>query len=156
MAAPKKQKICTVCGEPFLPVNGRQKVCKECKQCKKPKPFTAAVKAADEINVSYGRYMAMSMEERNRAKEEKTMEEQKSREAVCAIKLQPVPQTAQITATNEQVPAVQQKDALRDYLDYLSSQEQEATARLEHICIAMSELKAYKAVQDSELGKCQG
>lgn len=77
-------------------------------------------------------------------------------EVVGTIKLQTVPQTAQITATNEQVPAVQEKDALQDYYDYLNSQESEAAARLEHIRIAMDELKSYKAVQDSEWGKCQG
>lgn len=71
MAKPKNKKICTVCGEPFLPVSGRQKVCKECKQYKKPEPknpLTAAVKAADEMQISYGQYMATIMEQRNRIK----------------------------------------------------------------------------------------
>lgn len=79
MARPTTEKICIMCGKPFLPTGGRQKRCPDCKGGK-PKAgrntLTAAAKAAAELGISYGKYVAMSEEERARAREEKTMAEQ--------------------------------------------------------------------------------
>ena len=74
MARPTTEKICITCGKPFLPTGGRQKRCPDCKGGK-PRAgrdtLTAAAQAAAELGISYGKYVAMSEEERNRAREEK-------------------------------------------------------------------------------------
>ena len=131
MARPTTEKICTVCGKPFLPTGGRQKRCPDCKGGK-PKAgqdtLTTAVRAAAELEISYGKYVAMSEEERNRAREEKTMAEQEK-------------QIAEVTAESEQ-------DTLQEYICYLNQQETELTARLEHIRIAL-EAAAYDGVRHS-------
>lgn len=92
MARPTTEKICIVCGKPFLPNGGRQKRCPDCKG-DKPRAgrntLTAAAQAAAELGISYGKHVAMSEEERNRANEEKTMAEQEK-------------QTAEVTAEPEQ------------------------------------------------------
>lgn len=125
MARPTTEKICTVCGKPFLPSGGRQKRCPDCKG-DKPRAgrntLTAAARAAAELGISYGKYVAMSEEERNRAREEK--------------------QTAEVTAEPEQ-------DTLQEYIRYLNQQETELTARLEHIRIALEEAAAYDGVRHS-------
>ena len=134
MARPTTKKICTVCGEPFLPSGGRQKVCPVCKAEKKPKPqktLGAVAKAAAELGVSYGKYVAMSEEERNRAREEKTMAEQEK-------------QTAEVTAEPEQA-----QDTLQEYISYLNQQEVELQTRLRHIRIALEEAAAYGGVRHS-------
>lgn len=132
MARPTTEKICTVCGKPFLPTGGRQKRCPDCKGGK-PKAgqdtLTTAVRAAAELGISYGKYVAMSEEERNRAREEKTMAEQEK-------------QIAEVTAESEQ-------DTLQEYICYLNQQETELTARLEHIRIALEEAAAYDGVRHS-------
>lgn len=132
MARPTTEKICTVCGKPFLPTGGRQKRCPDCKGGK-PKAgqdtLTTAVRAAAELEISYGKYVAMSEEERNRAREEKTMAEQEK-------------QIAEVTAESEQ-------DTLQEYICYLNQQETELTARLEHIRIALEEAAAYDGVRHS-------
>ena len=72
MARPTTEKICTVCGKPFLPTGGRQKRCPDCKGGKPgagQNTLTAAAQAAAELGISYGKYMTMSSEERSRAKE---------------------------------------------------------------------------------------
>lgn len=52
MARPTTEKICIMCGKPFLPTGGRQKRCPDCKGGK-PKAgrntLTAAAKAAAEL-----------------------------------------------------------------------------------------------------------
>ena len=132
MARPTTEKICIVCGKPFLPSGGRQKRCPDCKG-DKPRAgrntLTAAAQAAAELGISYGKYVAMSEEERNRAREEKTMAEQEK-------------QTAEVTAEPEQ-------DTLQEYISYLNQQETELTARLEHIRIALEEAAAYDGVRHS-------
>ena len=79
MARPTTEKICITCGKPFLPSGGRQKRCPDCKG-DKPRAgrntLTAAARAAAELGISYGKFVAMREEERNRAREEKTMAEQ--------------------------------------------------------------------------------
>ena len=71
MARPTTEKICIMCGKPFLPSDGRQKRCPDCKG-DKPREgrntLTAAVQAAAELGISYWKYVAMSEEERNRAR----------------------------------------------------------------------------------------
>lgn len=133
MARPTTEKICITCGKPFLPNGGRQKRCPDCKGGK-PKAgrntLTAAAKAAAELGISYGKYVAMSEEERARAREEKTMAEQEKQ-----------------TAEPEQ--AQEQQDTLREYIRYLNQQETELTARLEHIRIALEEAAAYDGVRHS-------
>lgn len=128
MARPTTEKICITCGKPFLPTGGRQKRCPDCKG-NKPRAgrntLTAAAQAAAELGISYGKYMTMSIEERNRAKEEKTMAEQEK-------------QTAEVTAEPEQA-----QDTLQEYIRYLNQQETELTARLEHIRIALEEAVLY-------------
>lgn len=121
MARPTTEKICTVCGKPFLPTGGRQKAGQD--------TLTTAVRAAAELEISYGKYVAMSEEERNRAREEKTMAEQEK-------------QIAEVTAESEQ-------DTLQEYICYLNQQETELTARLEHIRIALEEAAAYDGVRHS-------
>ena len=117
MARPTTEKICIMCGKPFLPNGGRQKRCPDCKG-NKPRAgrdtLTAAAQAAAELGISYGKYVAMSEEERNRAREEKTMAEQEK-------------QTAEVTAEPEQA-----QDTLQEHNRYLNQQETELTARLEH------------------------
>lgn len=134
MARPTTEKICITCGKPFLPSGGRQKRCPDCKG-DKPRAgrntLTAAAKAAAELGISYGKYVAMSEEERNRAREEKTMAEQEK-------------QTAEVTAEPEQA-----QDTLQEYIRYLNQQETELTARLEHIRIALEEAAAYDGVRHS-------
>mgnify|MGYP000071108789 FL=1 len=134
MARPTTEKICIVCGKPFLPTGGRQKRCPDCKGGK-PRAgrntLTAAAQAAAELGISYGKYVAMSEEERNRAREEKTMAEQEK-------------QTAEATAEPEQA-----QDTLQEYICYLNQQETELTARLEHIHIALEEAAAYDGVRHS-------
>lgn len=136
MARPTTEKICITCGKPFLPTGGRQKRCPDCKGGK-PKAgqdtLTTAVRAAAELGISYGKYVAMSEEERNRAREEKTMAEREK-------------QTTEVTAEPEQA---QQPDTLREYIRYLNQQETELTARLEHIRIALEEAAAYDGVRHS-------
>ena len=132
MARPTTEKICIMCGKPFLSNGGRQKRCPDCKGGK-PKAgqdtLTTAVRAATELGISYGKYVAMSEEERNRAKEEKTMAEQEK-------------QTAEVTAEPEQ-------DTLQEYIRYLNQQGTELTARLKHIRIALEEAAAYDGVRHS-------
>lgn len=136
MARPTTEKICIACGKPFLPNGGRQKRCPDCKGGK-PKAgqdtLTAAAKAAAELGISYGKYVAMSEEERNRAREEKTMAEQEK-------------QTAEVTAEPEQA---QQPDTLQEYIRHLNQQGTELTARLKHIRIALEEAAAYDGVRHS-------
>ena len=126
MARPTTEKICIMCGKPFLPTGGRQK---RCPDCKGGKP-----KAGAELGISYGKYVAMSEEERARAREEKTMAEQEK-------------QTTEVTAEPEQ--AQEQPDTLQEYIRYLNQQETELTARLEHIRIALEEAAAYDGVRHS-------
>ena len=130
MARPTTEKICIMCGKPFLPSDGRQKRCPDCKG-DKPREgrntLTAAVQAAAELGISYWKYVAMSEEERNRAMEEKTMAEQEKQ-----------------TAEPEQA-----QDTLQEYIRYLNQQETELTARLEHIRIALEEAAAYDGVRHS-------
>lgn len=130
MARPTTEKICIMCGKPFLPSDGRQKRCPDCKG-DKPREgrntLTAAVQAAAELGISYWKYVAMSEEERNRAREEKTMAEQEKQ-----------------TAEPEQA-----QDTLQEYIRYLNQQETELTARLEHIRIALEEAAAYDGVRHS-------
>ena len=130
MARPTTEKICIMCGKPFLPSDGRQKRCPDCKG-DKPREgrntLTAAVQAAAELGISYWKYVAMSEEERNRAREEKTMAEQEKQ-----------------TAEPEQA-----QDTLQEYIRYLNQQETELTARLEHILIALEEAAAYDGVRHS-------
>ena len=130
MARPTTEKICIMCGKPFLPIDGRQKRCPDCKG-DKPREgrntLTAAVQAAAELGISYWKYVAMSEEERNRAREEKTMAEQEKQ-----------------TAEPEQA-----QDTLQEYIRYLNQQETELTARLEHIRIALEEAAAYDGVRHS-------
>ena len=137
MARPTTEKICIMCGKPFLPTGGRQKRCPDCKGGK-PKAgrntLTAAAKAAAELGISYGKYVAMSEEERARAREEKTMAEQEK-------------QTTEVTAEPEQ--AQEQPDTLQEYIRYLNQQETELTARLEHSRIALEEAAAYDVVRHS-------
>lgn len=137
MARPTTEKICIMCGKPFLPTGGRQKRCPDCKGGK-PKAgrntLTAAAKAAAELGISYGKYVAMSEEERARAREEKTMAEQEK-------------QTTEVTAEPEQ--AQEQPDTIQEYIRYLNQQETELTARLEHIRIALEEAAAYDGVRHS-------
>lgn len=137
MARPTTEKICIMCGKPFLPTGGRQKRCPDCKG-DKPRAgrntLTAAAQATAELGISYGKYVAMSEEERNRAREEKTMAEQEK-------------QTTEVTAEPEQ--AQEQQDTLREYIRYLNQQETELTARLEHIRIALEETAAYDGVRHS-------
>lgn len=137
MARPTTEKICTVCGKPFLPSGGRQKRCPDCKG-DKPRAgrntLTVAAQASAELGISYGKYVAMSEEERNRAMEENTMAEQEK-------------QTAEVTAEPEQ--AQEQPDTLQEYIRYLNQQETELTARLEHIRIALEEAAAYDGVRHS-------
>ena len=134
MARPTTEKICIVCGKPFLPTGGRQKRCPDCKG-NKPRAgrntLTAAAQAAAELGISYGKYMTMSIEERSRAKEEKTMAEQEK-------------QTAEVTAEPEQA-----QDTLQEYIRYLNQQGTELTARLKHIRIALEEAAAYDGVRHS-------
>lgn len=141
MARPTTEKICTVCGEPFLPTGGRQKRCPDCKG-DKPRAgrntLTAAAQAAAELGISYGKYVAMSEEERNRAKEEKTMAEQEKTAEVGTVKAQ--------TAENQ---VQQEQDTLQEYIRYLNQQETELTARLKHIRIALEEAAAYDGVRHS-------
>ena len=68
MARPTTEKICIVCGKPFLPTGGRQLKCKRCggKQRKKS-GLEQAVQNADAQGISYGKYMS------TKHKEEKTM-----------------------------------------------------------------------------------
>ena len=136
MARPTTEKICITCGKPFLPTGGRQKRCPDCKG-NKPRAgrntLTAAAQAAAELGISYGKYVAMSEEERNRAREEKTMAEQEK-------------QTAEVTAEPEQA---QQPDTLQEYIRYLNQQGTELTARLKHIRIALEEAAAYDGVRHS-------
>ena len=130
MARPTTEKICTVCGKPFLPTGGRQKLCPYCKGGKTRagrNTLTADVQAAAELGISYWKYVAMSEEERNRAREEKTMAEQEKQ-----------------TAEPEQA-----QDTLQEYIRYLNQQETELTARLEHIRIALEEAAAYDGVRHS-------
>ena len=110
MARPTTEKICIVCGKPFLPSGGRQKRCPDCKG-DKPKAgrntLTAAARAAAELGVSYGKYVAMSEEERRKAKEEKTMAEQEKTAEVGTVKAQ--------TAENQVQEQVQQEqDTLQE------------------------------------------
>lgn len=141
MARPTTEKICIMCGKPFLPTGGRQKRCPDCKGSK-PRAgrntLTAAAQAAAELGISYGKYMTMSNEERSRAKEEKTMAEQEKQTAEV---------TAEVTAEPEQ--AQEQPDTLQEYIRYLNQQETELTARLEHIRIALEEAAAYDGVRHS-------
>lgn len=134
MARPTTEKICIMCGKPFLPTGGRQKRCPDCKG-DKPRTgrntLTAAARAAAELGISYGKYVAMSEEERNRAREEKTMAEQEK-------------QTAEVTAEPEQA-----QDTLQEYIRYLNQQEVELQTRLEHIRIALEEAAAYDGVRHS-------
>ena len=128
MARPTTEKICITCGKPFLPNGGRQKRCPGCKGGKPgagQNTLTAAAQAAAELGISYGKYVAMSEEERARAREEKTMAEQEKQ-----------------TAEPEQ-------DTLQEYIRYLNQQETELTARLEHIRIALEEAAAYDGVRHS-------
>ena len=128
MARPTTEKICIVCGKPFLPSGGRQKRCPDCKGDKPGagwNTLTAAAQAAAELGISYGKYVAMSEEERNRAREEKTMAEQEKQ-----------------TAEPEQ-------DTLQEYIRYLNQQGTELTARLKHIRIALEEAAAYDGVRHS-------
>ena len=130
MARPTTEKICIMCGKPFLPSDGRQKRCPDCKGDKPIEgrnTLTAAVQAAAELGISYWKYVAMSEEERNRAMEEKTMAEQEKQ-----------------TAEPEQA-----QDTLQEYIRYLNQQETELTARLEHIRIALEEAAAYDGVRHS-------
>lgn len=133
MARPTTEKICITCGKPFLPTGGRQKRCPDCKG-DKPKAgrntLTAAAQAAAELGISYGKYVAMSEEERRKAKEEKTMAEQEK--------------TAEVTAEPEQA-----QDTLQEYIRYLNQQGTELTARLKHIRIALEEAAAYDGVRHS-------
>lgn len=133
MARPATEKICIMCGKPFLPSGGWQKRCPDCKGGK-PKAgrntLTAAAQAAAELGISYGKYVAMSEEERARAREEKTMAEQEK-------------QTAEVTAEPEQ------PDTLQEYIRYLNQQGTELTARLKHIRIALEEAAAYDGVRHS-------
>ena len=133
MARPATEKFCIMCGKPFLPSGGRQKRCPDCKGGK-PKAgrntLTAAAQAAAELGISYGKYVAMSEEERARAREEKTMSEQEK-------------QTAEVTAEPEQ------PDTLQEYIRYLNQQGTELTARLKHIRIALEEAAAYDGVRRS-------
>ena len=130
MARPATEKICIMCGKPFLPSGGRQKRCPDCKGGK-PKAgrntLTAAAQAAAELGISYGKYVAMSEEERNRAREEKTMAEQEKQ-----------------TTEPEQA-----QDTLQEYIRYLNQQGTELTARLKHIRIALEEAAAYDGVRHS-------
>lgn len=138
MARPTTEKICITCGKPFLPSGGRQKRCPDCKG-DKPKAgrntLTAAAQAAAELGISYGKYVAMSEEERRKAKEEKTMAEHEKH-------------IEEVTAEPTQVQPEQ--DALQEYIGYLNQQEAELTARLEHIRIALEEAAAYDGVRHSE------
>lgn len=149
MARPTTEKICTVCGEPFLPSGGRQKRCPDCKG-DKPRAgrntLTAAAQAAAELGISYGKYVAMSEEERARAREEKTMAEQEKTAEVGTVKAQTAEN--QVQQVQEQVQPEQ--DALQEYIGYLNQQEVELTARLEHIRIALEEAAAYNSVRHSE------
>lgn len=129
MARPTTEKICTVCGEPFLPTGGRQLKCKRRggKQHKKS-GLEQAVHNAAVQGISYGKYMS------TKHKEEKTMAEQEKH-------------IEEVTAEPEQVQPEQ--DALQEYIDYLNQQEVELTARLEHIRIALEEAAAYNSVRHS-------
>ena len=145
MARPTTEKIRIVCGKPFLPSGGRQKRCPDCKG-DKPKAgrntLTAAARAAAELGVSYGKYVAMSEEERRKAKEEKTMAEQEKTAEVGTVKAQ--------TAENQVQEQVQQEqDTLQEYIRYLNQQGTELTARLKHIRIALEEAAAYDGVRHS-------
>lgn len=149
MARPTTEKICIVCGKPFLPSGGRQKRCPDCKG-DKPKAgrntLTAAAQAAAELGISYGKYVAMSEEERNRAKEEKTMAEQEKQTAeVGTVKAQ----TAENQVQQEQEQVQQEQDTLQEYIRYLNQQGTELTARLKHIRIALEEAAAYDGVRHS-------
>lgn len=149
MARPTTEKVCITCGKPFLPSGGRQMVCPVCKAEKKPKPqktLGAVAKAAAELGASYGRYVAMSMEERSKLKEEKTMAEQQKTTEMGTIKTQ---------TTENQVQQVQnqvqpERDALQEYISYLEQQSVELTARIERIRIALEEAAAYSSVRHSE------
>lgn len=144
MARPTTEKICITCGKPFLPSGGRQKRCPDCKG-DKPKTgrntLTAAAQAAAELGISYGKYVAMSEEERNRAKEEKTMAEQEKTAEVGTVKAQ--------TAENQVQQEQQEQDTLQEYIRYLNQQGTELTARLKHIRIALEEAAAYDGVRHS-------
>lgn len=83
MARPTTEKICIVCGKPFLPTGGRQLKCKRCggKQRKKS-GLEQAVQNADAQGISYGKYMS------TKHKEEKTMAEQEKTAEVGTVKAQ--------------------------------------------------------------------
>lgn len=144
MARPTTEKICITCGKPFLPSGGRQKRCPDCKG-DKPKAgrntLTAAAQAAAELGISYGKYVAMSEEERRKAKEEKTMAEQEKTAEVGTVKAQ--------TAENQVQQVQPEQDTLQEYIRYLNQQETELTARLKHIRIALEEAAAYDGVRHS-------
>ena len=142
MARPTTEKICITCGKPFLPTGGRQKRCPDCKGGK-PRAgqdtLTTAVRAAAELGISYGKYVAMSEEEHRKAKEEKTMAEQEKH-------------IEKVTADPAQVQPAQvqpEQDTLQEYIGYLNQQETELTVRLEHIRIALEEAAAYDGVRHS-------
>lgn len=102
--------------------------------------------SAAELGASYGRYVAMSMEERSKLKEEKTMAEQQKTTEMGTIKTQ---------TTENQVQQVQnqvqpERDALQEYISYLEQQSVELTARIERIRIALEEAAAYSSVRHSE------
>lgn len=149
MARPATEKICIVCGKPFLPSGGRQKRCPDCKG-DKPKAgrntLTAAAQAAAELGISYGKYVAMSEEERNRAKEEKTMAEQEKTAEVGTVKAQTAENQVQEQVQEQVQP---EQDTLQEYIRYLNQQETELTVRLEHIRIALEEAAAYDGVRHS-------
>nr|DAP63151.1 MAG TPA: hypothetical protein [Caudoviricetes sp.] len=153
MARPTTEKICITCGKSFLPTGGRQKRCPDCKGGK-PKAgrntLTAAAKAAAELGISYGKYVAMSEEERARAREEKTMAEQeKQTTEVGTVKAQTAENQVQQVQEQVQEQVQPEQDTLQEYIRYLNQQGTELTARLKHIRIALEEAAAYDGVRHS-------
>lgn len=140
MARPTTEKICIVCGKPFLPTGGRQLKCKRCggKQRKKS-GLEQAVQNADAQGISYGKYMS------TKHKEEKTMAEQEKTAEVGTVKAQ----TAENQVQQVQEQVQQEQDTLQEYIRYLNQQGTELTARLKHIRIALEEAAAYDVVRHS-------